>query len=377
MGTDELIVRIPGGEEPWGVLVLAGAMQLGPDDGARLAGAIARTLGVLVRGASATEQATSRLRRTEALRRVATDLASRLDVGDVVRDLSDHARVLFGADRVAVVLRDAEGRISSPGGTGFSDEFLAVARDLEEQRAASRRHPAAPTDAPPGPDAPTVREPDPRGRRPGRRRHAPASAPLVRRPRAPGVLYRPHDRAHRWREDELEPLRPWRATPRSPSAPRGRSARMAAWAAQLQSIQRLGARLSASPTVARDRLTPSPPSSASSSTTTTPASTGSRATTSSRSRCRARWRVRRRDARPAPHQGRRGHHGLGRRAPRRPAADDTANDPRAVTIPGTEDDLDESMLLAPMVHEDECLGVAGPREARPATSSPRTTCGCS
>src|SRR6478752_1922383 len=66
MGTDELIVRIPGGGEPWGVLVLAGAMQLGPDDGARLAGAIARTLGVLVRGASATEQATSRLRRSEA-----------------------------------------------------------------------------------------------------------------------------------------------------------------------------------------------------------------------------------------------------------------------------------------------------------------------
>ena len=37
--------------------------------------------------------------------------------------------------------------------------------------------------------------------------------------------------------------------------------------------------------------------------------------------------------------------------------DDTANDPRAVTIPGTEEDLDESMLLAPMVHEGVCLGV--------------------
>src|SRR6187397_331875 len=37
LGTDELIVRIPGGEAPWGVLVLAGAVQLGPDDGRRLA----------------------------------------------------------------------------------------------------------------------------------------------------------------------------------------------------------------------------------------------------------------------------------------------------------------------------------------------------
>jgi transcriptional regulator with GAF, ATPase, and Fis domain len=37
--------------------------------------------------------------------------------------------------------------------------------------------------------------------------------------------------------------------------------------------------------------------------------------------------------------------------------DDAAADPRALTIPGTEDDLDESMLLAPMVHEGVCLGV--------------------
>ena len=32
-------------------------------------------------------------------------------------------------------------------------------------------------------------------------------------------------------------------------------------------------------------------------------------------------------------------------------------DPRANTIPGTEDDLDESMLLAPMVFDDQVLGV--------------------
>ena len=31
--------------------------------------------------------------------------------------------------------------------------------------------------------------------------------------------------------------------------------------------------------------------------------------------------------------------------------------PRANTIPGTEDDLDESMLLAPMLFEDQVLGV--------------------
>jgi diguanylate cyclase (GGDEF)-like protein len=36
---------------------------------------------------------------------------------------------------------------------------------------------------------------------------------------------------------------------------------------------------------------------------------------------------------------------------------DAAADPRANTIPGTEDDLDESMLLAPMLFEEQVLGV--------------------
>ena len=194
MGTDELVVRIPGGEAPWGILVLAGAMVLGPDDGTKLAGAIARTLGVLIRGASATEQATSRLRRSEALRRVATDLASRLDVGDVVRDLSDHARVLFGADRVAVVLRDPEGRISSPGGTGFSDSFLAVARDLEQSRTGSR-------DIPPrrpvlllGPEAPRSASPV-RAAAVQEGVNTLLAAPLVDGHELHGVLYLAHDRA--------------------------------------------------------------------------------------------------------------------------------------------------------------------------------------
>ncbi|MEA2538301.1 MAG: hypothetical protein QOF11_2535, partial [Chloroflexota bacterium] len=36
---------------------------------------------------------------------------------------------------------------------------------------------------------------------------------------------------------------------------------------------------------------------------------------------------------------------------------DAARDPRAETIPGTEDDLEESMLLAPMTFDDAVLGV--------------------
>ena len=203
MGTDELLVAIPGGEAPWGLLVIAGAMQLGPDDGRRLATAIARTLGVIVRGAGVAEQATSRLRRSEALRRVATDLASRLDVADVVRDLSDHARVLFGADRVAVILRDAEGRVSSPGGTGFSEAFLGAARELELARTGLRDLPSRRPIALLGPDAPRSSSPV-RAAAIQEGVESLLVVPLVDGQTLHGVFYLAHNRPHRWREGDLE-----------------------------------------------------------------------------------------------------------------------------------------------------------------------------
>src|SRR5829696_3572370 len=356
MGTDELVVRIPGGEEPWGVLVLAGAMQLGPDDGVRLAGAIARTLGVLVRGASAAEQATSRLRRSEALRRVATDLASRLDVGDVVRDLSDHARVLFGADRVAVVLRDPEGRVSSPGGTGFSEAFLAVARDVEEARAAARDIPARRPVLLLGPDAPRSASPI-RAAAVQEGVDTILVAPLVDGHELHGVLYLAHDRPHRWREVDLDGAEALAGDAAIAVRSARTFGRMAAWAAQLQSIQRLGARLSGLTDVAQ---------------------IGHAITTELRQLIdyqNARvYRARGTDLVAVAMQGSgavysdetvedltvavgEGITGWVARFRVPQLVDDTANDPRAITIPGTEADLDESMLLAPMVHEGVCLGV--------------------
>src|SRR5437899_8742309 len=54
-----------------------------------------------------------------------------------------------------------------------------------------------------------------------------------------------------------------------------------------------------------------------------------------------------------------GHSITGWAAANKPAQNlpDAASDPRASTIPGTEEDLAESMLLAPMVFEDQVLGV--------------------
>ena len=355
LGTDELVVRIPGGEAPWGVLVLAGAVQLGPDDGRRLAVAIARTLGVIIRGAAAAEQAAGRLRRSEALRRVATDLASRLDVGDVVRDLCDHARVLFGADRVAVVLHDGDGRVSIPSSIGFSSAFLDLTREMEEANVDQRDMPA---------------------RRPiqllgdGGRSISPLRAagiqegvdtllvaPLVDGHNLHGTMFLGHDRPFRWREVDLDAAEALAGDAAIAIRSARTFGRMAAWAAQLQAIQRLGARLSG---------------------LTTEQEIGHAIATELRQlieydNVRV-YRVRGAALAPVAWLGLsadytdekmddltvqvgEGITGWVARFRVPQLVDDSANDPRAITIPGTKPDADESMLLAPMVHEGTCMGV--------------------
>lgn len=356
MGTDELAVGIPGPSGPWGVLVLAGAVELGPDGGRRLASAIARTLGVLVRVATESEIASSRLRRAEALRRVATDLTSRLDVGDVIRDLADHVRVLFGADRVAVILRDDDGRVTAPDGSGFSGAFLAAARDLEEARQSGRAVPHRRPVPVLGPDAPRSSNPI-RAVAIGEGVETLLVAPLVDGHELHGMLYIAHDRAHRWRDADLDAAEALA----NDAAVAVRSARafgrMAAWAAQLQSIQRLGARLSGLSSVH---------------------DIGCAIVTELRQLIdyqNARvYRVHGQELVPVAHHGEgevyasetpeelrvavgEGITGWVARFRVPQLVDDTAHDPRAITIPGTEPDLDESMLLAPMVHEGACLGV--------------------
>ncbi len=355
-GTDELIVRIPGGDIAWGVLVIAGAVELGPDDGRRLSLAIARTLGVLIRGSSAAEQATSRLRRSEALRRVATDLTSRLDVGDVVRDLGDHARILFGADRVGVVLRDADGRISTPGASGFSEAFMATVRALETERHLQLELPPRRPMLLLGPDAPRAANPV-RAAAIQEGVDTLLATPLVDGHDLHGMLYLAHDRPHRWRTADLDGAEALAGDAAIAVRSARTFGRMAAWAAQLQSIQRLGARLSgltgvheighAIATELRqlidyqnvrvyrvqgDELFPVATLGEGEFYSTETVESLRVAVGEGITGWVARYRV-----------------------PQ--LVGNTADDPRAVTIPGSEPDFDESMLLAPMVHEGVCLGV--------------------
>ncbi len=356
LGTDELAVSIRGGETPWGVLVLAGAVQLGPDDGRRLAMAIARTLATLIHGAWATEQAAARLRRSEALRRVSTDLASRLDVNGVAQDLGDHARVLFGADRVAIVLHDGDRRVTTPPGNGFSEAFIDQARRVEERHLGQRdvppRRPVllAGTDAPRGASA--------------LRAAAMAEgvdtllmAPLIEGHQHHGTLYLAHDRPHRWRQPDLDAAEALAGDAAIAVRSARTFGRMAAWAAQLQAIQRLGARLSGLSDVGQ---------------------IGHAVATELRELIEydtARvYRVRDAKLIPVAWQGLGGTYdaeavaamtvAVGEgiagwvaryRVPQ--VVDDVAADARAMRTPGAKPDAPESMLLAPMVHEGACLGV--------------------
>ena len=356
IGTDELVVAIPGGDEPWGVLVLAGAMVLGPDDGRTLATALARTLGVLVRGAAAAELAAARLRRSEALRLVATDLISRLDVADVVRDLSDHARVLFGASRVAVILRDGEGRISSPGGSGFSEAFLAIARELEQGQGPQAEGPSRRPRPLLGPEAPRSSSPV-RAAAIQEGIGSLLAVPLGDGIDNQGVLYLAHDRPYRWRDGDLEAAEALASDAVVAVRSARTFSRMAAWAAQLQSIQRLGARLAGISTVH---------------------DIGTTIATELRQLIgydNARvYRVFGDVLRPVAYQGYgriysdetaesltvtvgEGITGWVARYGVAQIVDDSASDPRGITIPGTDDAGDESLLLAPMIHEGQCLGV--------------------
>jgi diguanylate cyclase (GGDEF)-like protein len=357
LGTDELVVRIPGGEAPWGLLVLAGAVQLGPDDGRRLATAIARTLAVLIRGAFAAEQSAGRLRRSEALRRVATDLASRLDVGDVVRDLCDHARVLFGADRVAVILHDGDGRVTAPGGIGLSSSFLDLAREMEVARLGHR-------DIPPRRPVLLLGADAARSINPMRAAGIQEGidtllvAPLVDGHELHGSLYLAHDRPHRWREGDLDAAEALAGDAAIAVRSARTFGRMAAWAAQLQAIQRLGARLAGISDVREighaiavelrqlieyDNVRVYRVEGGTDLVPVAWMGLGAEYTDEKID-----------DLRVAVGEGITGW--VARfRVPQ--LVDDTAGDPRAITIPGTKPDQDESMLLAPMVHEGVCLGV--------------------
>jgi diguanylate cyclase (GGDEF)-like protein/excisionase family DNA binding protein len=356
-GRPELAVPIPGRGQAWGALLIVGegAGSLAPAD-LDTARAIAESVAALVESAGRADEIAQLRHRADALRRVASDIGSRLDLDRILSGLVDHAMVLFEGDGAAVFLRRADGQITAEVSHGLSSEYLTSVRDFPP-----RSLPAAAVDARRPLFSVGYRD-DPRG---ADMRAAVVqegfdtlcTAPLIDGTNVVGLLNIYHDRPHHWTDAELETV--------DALATQGGVAiraaqdyeRMVTWAAQLQSIQQLGARLNRLSSVTEIGLA---------------IATELRQLIDYHN---ARvYRLVGEELIPVAMQGQVGEYvdetpdqlrlALGEGITGWVAANriaqnlgDAAADPRASTIPGTQDDLDESMLLAPMLFDDQVLGV--------------------
>ena len=355
----EVACAIPGGTDTWGVLLLLrdSTEPLSEPD-RELIRVAATAVGNIIQASTSATDVAHQLQRADALRRVTSDIGSRLDLDEILERLADHAAVLFSADRIAAFLFEENGGRRMAASRGLSQSWINAVSTVEGVTL--------------GAAAIAARRPmfsvhyadDPRA---GELRAAIVQegfdtaciAPLLDgdNPEALGILGVYHDVAHPWSDDELDTMAAL-ATQASVAIKAARNyAQLATWAAQLQSIQALGTRL--------NRLT-------------SVSEIGQAIATELRQlidyhNVRV-YRLYGEDLVPVAMQGRVGEYqdetienlrlkyGVGITgwvAEHREAVrlDDAANEPRAQTIAGTEDDLDESMLLAPMLFEDEVIGV--------------------
>jgi diguanylate cyclase (GGDEF)-like protein len=287
---------------------------------------------------------------------VAVGLTSQLEVGGVGARLVEGARRLFEADRVALLLPRPDGRLSVEARFGL---------DLPEARAVAEL-PTLVAMAAPDASEPVVLLRGLADERPasdvaglaarlGCR--SLAACPLHTEGEYHGVMAILHDRPCRWTAPLLAALGIVAAGAAVALSNARTYERMRTWAAQLHSIQQLGTRLGRLSTVA---------------------DIGTAICAELRQlidyhNVRV-YRVVGEDVIPVAWRGEIGEylgesgeelrlkvgngitgwvaqHGVAQYLP------DAARDPRSWTIPGTEDDLDESMLLAPMLYEDRVIGV--------------------
>jgi diguanylate cyclase (GGDEF)-like protein len=356
-GRPELAVAIPGVHAPIGVLLIVGetigALGLHDLEAART---WADGLGALVSATQRSAEIGHLRHRAEALRRVASDIGSRLDLNRILTGLVDHAMVLFEGDAAAVFLQQSDGRVVAEVSRGLSTAYLASVREFP-----ARSLPAAAIEANRPLFSVGYRD-DPRG---ADVRAAViqegfdtlCTAPLLDGTTVLGLLNVYHDRPHLWTDAEVETIAELAAQAGVAIRAAQDYDRMATWAAQLQSIQQLGARLNRLSEVTEIGLA---------------IATEMRQLIDYHN-VRV-YRLQGQELVPVAMQGQVGEYvdetpdqlrvtlgeGItGWVAVHRIAQNlgDAAADPRANTIPGTVDDLDESMLLAPMLFDDQVLGV--------------------
>ncbi len=356
-GRPAVAAPIPVDDRVWGALelVAAGPGELGATE-LPLVAALAAQVGVALGRARLEEQTAHQLHRADALQRVAGDLGSKLDPGQILIGIVEHAMVLFEAERAGVFLRRPDGSVVPEVTRGLSAGYLTSLKDhpptsLAAAAIAARR----PMFATGVRDDPSME---------GASRAAVVQegfdtlcvAPLLDGDESMGYLAVYHDRPHPWSVEELDTLGAFAVRAGVAMETARHYAQMATWAAQLQSIQQLGTRLNRLTTV--DEIGAAIASELHQLIDTHNVRVY---------RVRDDWLI------PVAFRGQVGEytdetsemlrikvrtgitgwvveHGIAQYLP------DAAHDPRVSTIPGTDEDLDESMLLAPMVFDEQVLG---------------------
>jgi diguanylate cyclase (GGDEF)-like protein/excisionase family DNA binding protein len=355
----ELAAVIPGPDGPWGVLlVVTDANEPAAPELRDLVATSAGAVATIIGAASAAADVAHQLHRAEALRRVAADIGSRLDLDQILSGLVDHALVLLGGDRASVLVYQPDGTRRAAASRGLSASYLsAIAPNTGLSLVSAAVAAGEPVFSVGFRDDP--RAADIRAAVVQEGFDTLCVAPLFDGPdREPlGSLNVYHDQPHQWSSDELETMGTLANQASVAIRTAGNYTQLAAWAAQLQSIQKLGTRLSRFSSVEE---------------------IGATIATELRQlidyhNVRV-YRLDGDDLLPVAMQGAVGEYvgetpeqlrikvgaGItGWVAEHREAQilHDAAADPRANTIPGTQADLPESMLLAPMLFEDEVLGV--------------------
>src|SRR5262245_45192883 len=127
----EIACAIAGDVGSWGVLLVVRPEADPITDVERELLRVATTaLGNIIRAASSATDVAHRLQRADALRRVAGDIGSRLDLDEILNRLVDHAAVLFAADRVAAFLLEGDGGSRMAASRGLSHTWVHAVPEL-------------------------------------------------------------------------------------------------------------------------------------------------------------------------------------------------------------------------------------------------------
>ena len=353
----EIAVPVIVGDEVWGVVnVEDDRLGMLTAEDTDLISTISQQVAVAALNVRLLDRVGRQARQADALRRIAADISGNLDLDAVLRDLIDHGTAFFGADRAGVFLLGPNRQTTALVSRGLSQAYLDAVRDFPMPSlgatVVAERKPAFAVDY----------RNDARG---ASIRHAViqegfdtvAMAPLLGDDEVIGVLALYHDRPRPYDDEELEAFAALAAQASVAIRNAQNYAQMATWAAQLQSIQLLGARLSRLTSVKEIGHAI--------------AAELNRLIDYHNVRV---YRVEGETVEPVAWRGQIGEyleeteeqlrlkvgqgitgwvaqHGIAQNLP------DAARDPRARAIPGTEDDLPESLLVAPMTYEDRVIGV--------------------